>query len=212
MIARHCTMNDLDAALAVVNKKYAGNIRFYEARPGKSINFRLKVNNSKGPGCARAASGKRSGSGCWHVHGDFFEALLKINPEAVIRSKGLLKIDRSGGNWEDWNIGSNASPLDASQGCDCIFGETLASNYAVRDKIVFGPVANESDLIKIIRAMNAGDIERLLDSWGWRYGELIIANCDPQILPLYINDNDQQQWGGHTFGSIAQKRLGRRKA
>jgi len=202
MIARHCTMNDLDEALSIINKKYAGNIRFYEARPGKVINFRLKVNSSKGLGCARAVSGKRTGSGCWHAHGDFFDALLKVNPEAVIRSARVeQKIDRSGGNWEDWNIGSNMYPLDASYGCDCIFSADLTGTAYWA----------EPDIIKVIRAMDAGKIESLLDSWGWRYGELIMRNCNPAILPLYINSAERQQSGRHTFGSIAQKRLSGKK-
>src|SRR5512137_1194681 len=103
MFARHCTMGDLEKALTIINKKYARNIRFYDTfNKGRAIHFRLKVHDSKGPGAARSAIGNRTGSGCWHVHGDFFDSLLKVSPEAVIRT-AKAKIDRHGGNWEDWN-------------------------------------------------------------------------------------------------------------
>jgi len=139
MKATHCTTTDLQAALNIVNKKYEGNIRF---NPNSNLpkRFTLRVNNSKGLGAAlsmgylmkyyyaetsefaRSAFGKvnkrHTGSACWHVHGDFFEALFVINPAAVITARGN-RIDMRGGNWIDYNVGSQVFPVYAANCCDC---------------------------------------------------------------------------------------------
>lgn len=136
MIVTNATKEDLRKALDAVNKKYNDNIQFfgdngyYESdgleQVGKTrISFRLETKSyTHGGGYRRTFTGKRHRSACWHVHGDFFDALLDLNDKAVIRWAGLkIHQDQHGhgrfGNWQDWNIGSLAQPLYASQACDC---------------------------------------------------------------------------------------------
>lgn len=119
------TNDQMTRALAAVNEKYAGNIIFnrYEPR-GRQIHFTLRCKSSKGPGHSlgfhRTSRGnrRRLTACCWHVHGDFFDALLAINPDAVIYSLAR-KITKDGGNWQDWNAGSMMDPLPASEKCEC---------------------------------------------------------------------------------------------
>jgi hypothetical protein len=177
MLARHSTAEELYKALAIVNKKYLGNVRFYEdpSKDGKGFRFRLKTYNSKEPGTARSWS-KHTGSGCWHVHGDFFEALLKVNSEAEVVTR-VSKITRDGGNWQDYNVGSQNDPLYASEACDCGFSQEIT-----------GKLSGEKELIKVVRAMTAEQIEKLIGYWNM--DKFIIEHCAKEILPLYLNDEN----------------------
>ena len=120
----HCTSGDLVRALAHVNDKYAGNIEFNRFDKG---GFTLRVKDHTGPGhrlhlsynLGGLYSQKRSHSACWHVHGDFFDALFEINPGAVIYSRGK-RITVEDGNWEDSNIGSQMFPVYFSESCECV--------------------------------------------------------------------------------------------
>jgi hypothetical protein len=118
MKAKNTNRNDMERALAIVNKKYAGNIKWNRFDDGKTINFTLTVKSSKAPGGRRAPSGRRVAAACWHVHGDFFDALFGICPDAVIVSMGR-KITKDEGNWQDRNIGSVYMPFMYSEACDC---------------------------------------------------------------------------------------------
>lgn len=113
------------AALAAVNEKYDGNIvwkRFEQN--GSGVHFTLTVKNSKGKGGRYGQSlspngnRRRIAAACWHVHGDFFDALFSVAPNAYVRSMGR-KITKKQGNWEDRNIGSQMHPLYYSKACDC---------------------------------------------------------------------------------------------
>jgi hypothetical protein len=193
MLAR-CAFEDLYNALTIVNQKYDGNIRFYEdpSKSGSGFRFRLKVNDPQELGSARAASGKHTGSGCWHAHGDFFEALIKVKPDVTIESKGhSVKITRHGGNWQDYNVGSQANPLYASDACDCDFSKEIT-----------GKLSGEKEMIAAIQLMKADRIEQLVGYWG--RDEFIIKHCAKDILPLYLNDEHLK--------IIACKRLGKRAA
>lgn len=136
MKAKHCTQNDLDLALEAVNNKYDGNIRFNPNSDGPTrftLRAKLKADRETNKGCSLSVyylmsqypnaimgtqTKRHTGAACWHVHGDFFDALLKINPEAVIYSRGN-RIDRYGGNWEDFQCGSQMYSVYASDRCDC---------------------------------------------------------------------------------------------
>lgn len=115
MLYRKCNIQDLEKALDIINKKYQGNITFNRL---DNKGFTLKCKDSKKPGHRRGYSGRRLISACWHVHGDFFDALFEIKPEAIIISLGE-KITRFYGNWQDRNIGSMMYPLYLSEACDC---------------------------------------------------------------------------------------------
>lgn len=119
MELKNSNEQELNQALTEVNKRFAGNIRLNDVRSkGRKLIFTLRTNSSKNPGGARSASGRRTGSACWHAHGYFFEELLEINPEAVIKSV-IGTIDNNGGNWEDQNCGSMMYPAMMSDCCDC---------------------------------------------------------------------------------------------
>ena len=100
MIARECTVKDLRAALVSGNKKYKRNVEFNRApeAQGKGYRFTLRVKDSKKPGhrlgFENPSTGKqrRMTSACWHVHGDFFDALLDINPDAIIRTASVTRV------------------------------------------------------------------------------------------------------------------------
>ena len=118
---KNVTSADLVKALRVVNEKYEDNITWnnYEQLSEKRFRITLRVENSHGKGARKGTlSGRALIYACWHVHGDFFDALLSMNPEAIIKSAGRT-ITKDGGNWEDWNIGSLCEPLYYSLACDC---------------------------------------------------------------------------------------------
>lgn len=127
MIVKHVTVEQMESALAAVNKQFENNVQFNRFQPnGSKINFTLRVKDSHKPGHRRGFTGKRMASACWHVHGTFFDALLGIEPQAVIISRGGpgARIDRNGGNWQDCNIGSQFQPMMFSGACDCgVLGE-----------------------------------------------------------------------------------------
>jgi len=118
------TRKDLEKALENINGKYQNNIKFKRLdQIGKKVHFTLTVESSKGPGHKTSASyfhrGRKVAAACWHVHGDFFDALLAVNPEARINTMGKIWIDKNGGNWQDWNVGPPVSPIMISACCDC---------------------------------------------------------------------------------------------
>lgn len=125
MKATFCTSNDLQSALVKVNQKYDGNIKF---NPDSDLpkRFTLRV-NGKGKGDAYSGSylmgmdwtkKRRTGSACWHVHGDFFDALFNINSDAKVYAQSNT-ITKDHGNWQDFNVGSDYYPAYASKCCEC---------------------------------------------------------------------------------------------
>ena len=127
MEARNCSIQDLNNALAIVNKRYNNNVSFNREpeQHGKLVRFTLRVKDSKGPGHRLGfrfgnRKQRRMTSACWHVHGYFFEALFEVNPSAVVMTGSDRKqITVDGGNWEDRNIGSRAYPMMFSEACEC---------------------------------------------------------------------------------------------
>lgn len=116
----NASMENLDRAMLEVNKLYADNIRFKNIKRinRDRVRFTLSIHNSRNPGARRSPSGRRVAAACWHVHGCFFDALLSVNPNAFILTC-RNRIDRCGGNWVDYNIGSIANPMRASAACNC---------------------------------------------------------------------------------------------
>jgi len=128
MIIKNVSGEDLSKALSEVSKKYDNNVvwKNYERLNQKGDRFRvtLEVLNSHGKGARLSQHKTRLGnrvhmkSACWHIHGDFFDALLRINPNAIIKTS-LTTITKYGGNWTDRNIGSMIEPLMYSNACEC---------------------------------------------------------------------------------------------
>lgn len=131
MKALKMTAQQMEQALSIVNQKYDGNVEFKRFDPtSRSVSFTFKVKSSKGPGHRESLNAvpygghpRRMVSACWHVHGDLFDAILSINPAAVIRSLDLkIYKDAYGqvqGNWQDRNIGSQMYPVMHSTACEC---------------------------------------------------------------------------------------------
>ena len=121
MIARNCTIKDLDAALKKINKVfYKGNVIFKHLEPkGKSFTVTLRTKDSHKSGSTLTRSGRHIPAACWHVHGNFFAALFKINPEATVITCHA-KITKHYGNWVDYNVGSMMVPQYASEACECM--------------------------------------------------------------------------------------------
>jgi hypothetical protein len=102
--------------------------------------------------------------------------LLKVNSEAEVVTR-VSKITRDGGNWQDYNVGSQNDPLYASEACDCGFSQEIT-----------GKLSGEKELIKVVRAMTAEQIEKLIGYWNM--DKFIIEHCAKEILPLYLNDEN----------------------
>ena len=129
MKAYKVTFSEMKEAINMLNAKYENNIQFNRfEHMGDYFIFTLRVKDTKKAGHRlgfphpETGKQKRLSSACWHVHGDFFDCLLSLNKEAVIKStmKGQpLVITAEGGNWQDANIGSIMQPLYYSEACEC---------------------------------------------------------------------------------------------
>jgi hypothetical protein len=135
------TRDDIVRALEAINAStYAGNIKF--KRGPESLNqkgtrhaFTLTVQDSRGEGSRISASAfspeRRVAAACWHAHGHFYDALLELAPNAIVRTAGSV-ISADGGNWQDWQAGSMAYPRMMSELCDC---ETFYSGITGREYV-----------------------------------------------------------------------------
>ena len=138
MIARNCSREDLELALAAVNVKYHDNVKFKRLDPnGRGWTFTLTVRNTRGKGGASLSGVRKSESGfnpeklvsaaCWHVHGEFFNALFALAPDARIFSSFYKRSNSQRFEewitkdtpWHDGQIGSNAYPTMYSEACTC---------------------------------------------------------------------------------------------
>ena len=127
----YATKGEIFRALDKINEGYKNNIIFnrMDAGRGNYWNVRLKTINFNKPGYRVTPElkgwdgrvwhkGHRMRFACWHVYGNFMEALFEINPKAYVYAQGR-KITKDQGNWEDYNVGSNMFPFYASEACDC---------------------------------------------------------------------------------------------
>jgi hypothetical protein len=125
------TWEQLEAALAVVNGRYLGNVKLIKGteRPAWR-RFTLRVHSSKGPGAKLSISAwktRRSVAACWHVHGDFFDALWHLEGGLVgayyIEAGRVGRMRGPADNWQDINIGCPARPVKYSESCECSWQE-----------------------------------------------------------------------------------------
>lgn len=128
MIVKNVTPQELRQALSNIQNKYENNLDFLKLENlDKGYRVRLKVKDSKGKGAGVGNTGRRKISACWHAYGYFFEALLNINDKTVIKTSKFT-INKEGGNWQNYNIGSVVYPLYASEACECY-------NSDIREKL-----------------------------------------------------------------------------
>ena len=125
MKIKNCTQDNLLKALDIVNKKYNDNIKFkyIEQLSDKLFKLRLSICDSHSTGTKIGYRGRRVTAACWHVHGNFFDALLKENPQITITVGGLPTIKVKDGkvinNWIDYGGGCGLYPSYASEECNC---------------------------------------------------------------------------------------------
>ena len=125
MEIRGATEEEIKEAIRIINsEEYGGNVKVYVSpKNSKTLKVNLSVNDSHGKGARLGFTGRHMINACWHVHGNFFDTLLNINPKVVIKAmnRKIYKDEdgRTIGNWEDWNIGSLMSPLYCSEACEC---------------------------------------------------------------------------------------------
>lgn len=150
MLIRRVSVADVEAALAEVDKVYAGNLRPYNLREVRGgVRLQIKVQNSRGAGARYGAphfqTGKQRAMGfaCWHVHGTFYDELLGRFPKSSIVSGGN-KVNREGGNWHDIQVGSQAYPFAMSEACECDNGWSPSDAWRGHEYPPFG-VAGCSD-------------------------------------------------------------------
>ena len=112
----YANREDIQLALDLANKPFAGNLEFNNFQRLSDTRYRvtLKVKDSKGPGARRGFTGRRLINACWHAHGTFFDYLP---PDTKIVTAGLTTYP--GEPWQDRNIGSLIQPLYFSEACDC---------------------------------------------------------------------------------------------
>lgn len=127
MKTENISTTDLRHALAAVNAKFDNNITLTV----DGDRFTLGTVDSSGPG-GRLGKPLRSGirrvlphKACWHVHGHFFDALLRSAPRGVIRTP-FGRIDEKGGNWVDARV----------VGDTALFSELCNCQHAKRKKVV----------------------------------------------------------------------------
>jgi hypothetical protein len=119
----NATKETLEMALKNINVKYEGNVTFNRFDVHRNrINFTLRVSNSRGPGAkvSRLMGKERhTCSACWHAHGDFFDAIFKLDEKAWIFAAHVGTMEGPKDNWQDFNIGSMIYPMYFSDSCDC---------------------------------------------------------------------------------------------
>lgn len=125
MLLRDVTREDIEVALEAVNELYDGNIKFkrfdYAGRTrkgGDKYNVTLTVKDSSKAGSRRSREGRRIAAACWHVHGEFMDALPE-GAEIVTSTANGRMVKSPGDYWEDYNIGSIMYPMYASDACEC---------------------------------------------------------------------------------------------
>jgi len=120
MYAKNCSADDLQRALDAINNQFDNNV-CWEREPerrGNQLMFTLRTKQGRKAGSRLTHTGRHIPKACWHVHGEFFDALFEIAPDAVVKARDKI-ITASGGNWQDWNIGSHFQPMYYSEACEC---------------------------------------------------------------------------------------------
>lgn len=110
------TRATVQVAIDMVNREKGYQLEIHpecDHQKGKWYNFRLKT-RSKIPGAKVSWQGRNIAAASWHAHGFVFDEILQLNPDAVIKSMNS-SITATGGNWEDYNVGSMMQSVMASQ-------------------------------------------------------------------------------------------------
>jgi len=109
---------------------YKGNVRFKRApeRNGMTdrspLIFTLTVIDSAKHGARRSKEGRRIAAACWHVHRDIIQAIFNAFSSVRLQTvmadyKGATEFELKYPETGYKNIGSQFSPLYASEACEC---------------------------------------------------------------------------------------------
>lgn len=137
MIAVNCMEEHLQQALDNINVNYLGNIALTDIeKTGKRIQFSLSVKDTNGPGVLLDSRRRRTASACWHARAHFIDELFEVAEEAEVYSDWAESwITKSGGNWQEKNIGNKDRPLMLSRACDC----SSRAQKAI-ERLILGPI------------------------------------------------------------------------
>lgn len=133
------TQTGLVNALGVVNLMYGDNVIFNRCdyvttrRDGREEwRVTLRTRSSRGPGHGRSVrlsgfrgegwGGRRLATACWHVHGNFLDALAAISrddAEMEINWGERRRCRIADHGWEDHWVGNAYSGQMQSEMCDC---------------------------------------------------------------------------------------------
>tara|TARA_R100000306_G_scaffold51415_1_gene48390 strand:- start:2835 stop:3206 length:372 start_codon:yes stop_codon:yes gene_type:complete len=114
----------LEQALKEVNKIFNDNVTWKREpeKKGKWIHFTIKTKSNKGSGHGLSASyffkQRNLSTACWHVHGELFGFIWDLDPEARIDTAYAIMSNEED-NWQDYQRGSQAYPIYASECCVC---------------------------------------------------------------------------------------------
>ena len=116
MKAKNVTVEGLNKALNLCNEMHGYKLIWNRApeKQGNFLHFTIRSEKSKIHGASVSWSGRNSCSASWEAHGHFFECVLDLFPEAEIRT-AKATITATGGNWQDFEIGSMMYPMMASE-------------------------------------------------------------------------------------------------
>ena len=116
MQVKNISIDQLEQAVSDVNIIYDYKLMFnrYPERKGNYLHFTIKSEKSGIKGARLSWSGRKLTAASWHAHGYLFDAILDIEPKALIKSLDKT-IDINGGNWQDWNCGSIMQPIYMSE-------------------------------------------------------------------------------------------------
>ena len=115
MKAKNVTREQLDAALSAVNQAQGYSLRWNRSPEPHGLfwHFTLRSERSKLHGAAVSGSGRNTCAASWEAHGNFFNEVFALAPEAEIRTARATYT--KGVPWHDYNVGSLARPMYASQ-------------------------------------------------------------------------------------------------
>lgn len=119
MIIKNASKSEIIDALQKVNEAHGYQLIFNrgpEPLNQKRTRWRVTIRSkhSKIPGARIAPSGRNLIAASWHAHGYFFDRLIQKNPFVSIQT-GRMTIDSSGGNWQNFNTGSQMRPVFMSE-------------------------------------------------------------------------------------------------
>lgn len=204
MLASKIDQWGMQQALAKINeRKYNHNIGFRFLEQGRKVHFRLIANSYDHIGFRITHGGFCHPSGCWHAHGDFFDAVFEVAPDAMILSAGggdgLIKITKDEGNWQDRNIGSKIYPFMFSESCFCNIRERMNQYFGKDDQI-----QSFKDFKLRIKELPQSMIEELMEDQMRNWHPILIRNCSYEVLQSGLFQYDRSGFMARDYSELVE--------